>query len=194
MLVVFVNQPPVSQNQSACLFCCCCLFVWMTQDCVACWCMCVGCVFWFFFDKFQFESLWQIFSDLPQALPFPGLPLWLSWETIHLQCGRPGFDPWVGKISWRRDGLPIPVFWPGEFAKSRSQTEQLSLPFPIILNKLDVHNYVIYRSEDESANGQLLPIISAFWMLIIVWTELCTPNSYSEVLIPSTSECNHTWR
>ena len=121
-----------------------------------------GLCFLVFFDKFQFESLWQIFSDLPQALPFPGLPLWLSWETIHLQCGRPGFDPWVGKISWGRDGLPIPVFWPGEFAKSRSQTEQLSLPFPIILNKLDVHNYVIYRSEDESANGQLLPIISAF--------------------------------
>ena len=27
-----------------------------------------------------------------------GLPLWLSWERIHLQCGRPGFNPWVGKI------------------------------------------------------------------------------------------------
>ena len=22
-----------------------------------------------------------------------GLPLWLSWLRIHLQCGRPGFDP-----------------------------------------------------------------------------------------------------
>ena len=29
------------------------------------------------------------------------------WET--------GFDPWVGKIPWRRERLPIPVFWPGEF-------------------------------------------------------------------------------
>ena len=27
-----------------------------------------------------------------------GLSLWLSWEIICLQCGRPGFDPWVGKI------------------------------------------------------------------------------------------------
>ena len=34
---------------------------------------------------------------------------------IHLQCGRPGFDPWVGKIPWRRERLPVPVFWPGEF-------------------------------------------------------------------------------
>ena len=25
------------------------------------------------------------------------------------------FDPWVGKIPWRRERLPTPVFWPGEF-------------------------------------------------------------------------------
>ena len=28
---------------------------------------------------------------------------------------RPGFDSWVGKIPWRRERLPTPVFWPGEF-------------------------------------------------------------------------------
>ena len=27
----------------------------------------------------------------------------------YLQCGRPGFDPWVGKIFWRRKGQPTPV-------------------------------------------------------------------------------------
>ena len=43
------------------------------------------------------------------------LPLWLSWERICLQCGQPAFDPWVGKIPWRRERLPTPVFWPGEF-------------------------------------------------------------------------------
>ena len=32
-----------------------------------------------------------------------------------LQCGRPGFDPWVGEIPWRRERLSTPVFWPGEF-------------------------------------------------------------------------------
>ena len=31
------------------------------------------------------------------------------------ECRRPGFDPWVGKIPWRRERLPTPVFWPGEF-------------------------------------------------------------------------------
>ena len=28
---------------------------------------------------------------------------------------RPGFSPWVGKIPWRRERLPTPIFWPGEF-------------------------------------------------------------------------------
>ena len=36
-------------------------------------------------------------------------------KRIHLQCGRPGFNPCVGKIPWRRKNLPTPVFWPGEF-------------------------------------------------------------------------------
>ena len=60
-----------------------------------------------------------------------GLPLWLSWERICLQCGRPGFDPWVGKIPWRRERLPTPVLWPGEFhglgCKELDRTERLSL-------------------------------------------------------------------
>ena len=24
-------------------------------------------------------------------------------KSLYLQCGRPGFDPWVGKIRWRRN-------------------------------------------------------------------------------------------
>ena len=32
--------------------------------------------------------------------------------------GRPGFDPWVGKIPWRREQLPTSVFWPGELSWS----------------------------------------------------------------------------
>ena len=28
---------------------------------------------------------------------------------------RPGFDPWVGKIPWRRVWQPTPVFLPREF-------------------------------------------------------------------------------
>ena len=31
-----------------------------------------------------------------------GLLLWLSWQRIHLQRGRPRFDPWGGKIPRKR--------------------------------------------------------------------------------------------
>ena len=35
-------------------------------------------------------------------------------KKIYLQCRRPGFDPWVGKIPCRRAWQPTPVFLPGE--------------------------------------------------------------------------------
>ena len=31
-----------------------------------------------------------------------------------MQCRRPGFDLWVGKIPWIREWQPTPVFFPGE--------------------------------------------------------------------------------
>ena len=35
------------------------------------------------------------------------LPWWLRWWRIHLQCGRPGFYPWVGKIPLRGNSYPL---------------------------------------------------------------------------------------
>ena len=32
--------------------------------------------------------------------------------------GRPGFDPYLGKIPWRRSWQPSPVFLPGEFPRT----------------------------------------------------------------------------
>ena len=39
---------------------------------------------------------------------------WLRQSRICLQCRRPRFDPWVGKIPWRRKWEPTPVFLPGK--------------------------------------------------------------------------------
>ena len=46
---------------------------------------------------------------------FLGFPCGSAGKRIHMQCRRPRFNPWVGKISWRRERLPTLVFWPGEF-------------------------------------------------------------------------------
>ena len=75
-----------------------------------------------------------------------GYPLKYSWASrvaqlkkLCLQYGTPGFDPWVGKIPWRRERLPTPVFWPGEFhglyspwgRKESDTTERLHFYFSL---------------------------------------------------------------
>ena len=39
---------------------------------------------------------------------------WLSQWRLHLKYRRSVFNPWVGKIPWRRVRQPTPVFLPGE--------------------------------------------------------------------------------
>ena len=41
-------------------------------------------------------------------------------EESACQCRRCRFDPWVGKIPWRREWQPTPVFLPGKFHGQRS--------------------------------------------------------------------------
>ena len=66
----------------------------------------------------------------------------IGFNTIHmtaqlmknLSAMQDRFDSWVGKIHWRRDRLPTPVFWPREFyrlyspwgCKESDMTEWLS--------------------------------------------------------------------
>ena len=85
------------------------------------------------------------------------LPLWLSWERICLQCGRPGSDPWVGKIPWRRERLPPPAFWPGEFhglyspwvAKCWTQLSNLHFTFSRVNNTLSPFSQSLYSNEHQ---------------------------------------------
>ena len=44
----------------------------------------------------------------------------VSFGKICLQSGRPGFDPMVLKIPWRRKWQPTPVFLLGKFHGQRS--------------------------------------------------------------------------
>ena len=41
-------------------------------------------------------------------------------DSDSKECRRPGFDPWVRKIPWRRAWQPTPVFLPGEFHGQKS--------------------------------------------------------------------------
>ena len=59
-------------------------------------------------------SLEHITHFFPQAVCW-----WLTQSRICLQYRRPRLDPWVGKIPWRGECLPIPAFVPGEFHRPR---------------------------------------------------------------------------
>ena len=56
----------------------------------------------------------------PSCVLCGGLPGGSDREESACQCRRRGFDPWVGKILWRRKWQNTLVFLPGEFHGQRS--------------------------------------------------------------------------
>ena len=66
----------------------------------------------------------SVLSFLLQLLIW--LSLYYCWASLvaqtvknPLQCRRPGFNPWVGEIPWRKAWQHTPVFLPGEFHGQR---------------------------------------------------------------------------
>ena len=65
------------------------------------------------------HGFWTSLSYGRPAWAFKG-SLVAQTKGICLQCRRHGFDPWVGKIPWRRAWQPTPVFLPEESHGQRS--------------------------------------------------------------------------
>ena len=59
----------------------------------------------------------EFFSRL---IPLGGFPGGSDGKESACKYERPGFDPWVGKIPWRREWQTNPVFLPREFHGQRS--------------------------------------------------------------------------
>ena len=64
-------------------------------------------------------TLFQAPLLLRGKLAFLGPPSWLSGKESACRCRRHSFDPWVGKIPWRRKWQPTPVFLLGKFHGQR---------------------------------------------------------------------------
>ena len=75
------------------------------------------CIFYYFYS-----ILWTCHSILTVYCLSIHLLASLVVQSIKslLQCGWPGFDPWVGKNPRRRKWQPTPEFLPGEFHGQRS--------------------------------------------------------------------------
>jgi len=82
------------------------------------------------------------------ATPIPGFPCGSAGKEPACNVGDLGFYPWVGKIPRRRERLPTPVFWPGEFhglyvvhGVSKSQTRLSDFHFTPVLSKSKIFSF-----------------------------------------------------
>ena len=65
-------------------------------------------------ESILFRFLVTIIIVIHNGLHFTMGASLVTQMVKNLQCRRPGFNPWVRKIPWRREWLPTPVFLPGE--------------------------------------------------------------------------------
>ena len=106
--------------------------------------------------KFQssFRLNWKvIFQDL-------NLGLTLKWWRICLQCRRPGFNPPVRKILWRREWQSTPMFWLGESLGQRSLV-----------------GYSLWGCKESDTTEQLTQ-----WLTVLMFADLlCSPEQISRL-------------
>ena len=70
----------------------------------------------FWLQATQLDGQRRINHKLDVMISFPW---WLRQSRICLQCRIPRFNPWVGKIPWRRDWVPTVVFLHEKFHGQR---------------------------------------------------------------------------
>ena len=81
----------------------------------------------FFIDEIKAVDLIRLLDEVDTKCEISstnrnqGFPGGISGKESACQCRRcKRFDPWVGKMPWRRKWKPIPVFSPGKSHGQRS--------------------------------------------------------------------------
>ena len=81
------------------------------------------------------------------------------------------FSPWVGKIPWRRERLPTPMLWAGEFhglyilwgCRESDTTEQLSFHFTRLFTRFFIsqgrHSSDPEEPSTTAASGKSIPTL-----------------------------------
>ena len=109
-----------------------------------------------------------------------------------LQCRRLRFDPWVGKIPWRRKWQPTPVHLPGESHGQRSQAsyspwgpKELDMTVGLFtFNDKPASNInVVYKTQIESSRGT-----QSLFMYLQIQQTLIRLQRLKKVF------CMHWWR
>ena len=91
-------------------------------------------------------------------------------KKILLQCERPGFDPWVGKISWRGERLPTPVF------SLENSMDCIAHGVTKSRTRLSGFTFFLKAEWKSWLNTQY----SIYWDIILQYKE--TPDAYNNVI------------
>ena len=98
----------------------------------------------------------------PRIKTYYDFPGGSDCKSICLQCGRPGFNPWVEKILWRRKWQPTPVFLPGKshgqrslvgyspWGRKESDTAEWLHTWHIVTDK--THLYIVINKREITLN------------------------------------------
>ena len=99
-----------------------------------------------------------------------------------MQCWRPGFDPWDGKIPWRRAWQSTPVFLPGESPWTKDPGGIQSMGSQRVRhNWATKHNTVLWNyvvntqslaSKDPVLQSPMLLWFKNFYNLALMSTEM----------------------
>ena len=116
---------------------------------------------------------WCLINQLSTSL---GLPWWLRWQSICLQCGKPEFNPWVQKILWRRIWPSTPVLLPGKSHGWRSlvgyspqgftesdTTERLHYHFHFLWLILSFFHFLLHWFMNQRSKKWKRALISVLW-------------------------------
>ena len=74
-----------------------------------------------------------------------------------MQCWRPGFHPWVGKVPWRGEWQPTPAFLPGGFHGQRSLVGCSPWGLRVSENQISV---ILPQSDQVGVSGRSAQVLS----------------------------------
>ena len=107
-----------------------------------------------------------------------GYPFQYSWASLVAQLVKnlhAMWKTWVWKIPWRRERLPTPVFWPGEFqglcspwdCRESDMTDQLSLSFSLEEKLWQTDS--ILKSRDITLPSTVHLIKAVVFPVVMLW-------------------------
>ena len=91
---------------------------------------------------------------------------WYSGKESACQCSRwsiRGFNPWAGKILWRRERQPTPIFLPGKFHGQKSLAGYSLWGRKVSHDWAIEHMHSIYWVHTLLASWWICPMRSILW-------------------------------